>query len=174
MSTQLKNDPAAYTTQVIKQVINAWAAQSTSVTNFYNKYPDDAYEGQVSPGRNSAHYLLGHLISASDGMLPMFGLGERLFPQYEEWFSKNPDGTFSDIPSVTELKASWELVNKTLTAHFNATTTEAWLSRHTRVSEEDFEKDPLRNKLNVLIGRTTHISYHLGQLVFLKQSQPAL
>jgi len=42
-------------------------------------------------------------------------------------------------------------------------TSEDWLSRHTSVSEEDFAADPLRNKLNVLIGRTNHESYHLGQ-----------
>jgi len=39
-----------------------------------------------------------------------------------------------------------------------------WLGRHTAVSAEDFANEPLRNKLNVLMGRTIHESYHLGQL----------
>jgi len=39
-----------------------------------------------------------------------------------------------------------------------------WMGRHMSVSEEDFAKEPQRNKFNVLIGRTNHQSYHLGQL----------
>jgi hypothetical protein len=43
-----------------------------------------------------------------------------------------------------------------------------WFNRHTVVSEADFEKEPHRNKLNLLINRTNHLSYHLGQLIYLK------
>lgn len=46
-------------------------------------------------------------------------------------------------------------------------TPQQWMEKHSRVSEEDFTADPLRNKLNVLIGRTAHQSYHTGQLAFL-------
>jgi len=35
------------------------------------------------------------------------------------------------------------------------------------VSDEDFSKEPHRNKLNVIINRTNHMSYHLGQLILL-------
>jgi len=35
--------------------------------------------------------------------------------------------------------------------------------RHTAVSEEDFEREPHRNRFTVLLGRTTHLAYHLGQ-----------
>ena len=33
---------------------------------------------------------------------------------------------------------------------------------------EDFIKEPHRNKLNVLLTRTTHLAYHAGQLALLK------
>jgi len=46
-----------------------------------------------------------------------------------------------------------------------------WFTRHTSVSEEDFIKEPHRNKLNVLITRATHQSYHLGQLIYLKRNK---
>jgi hypothetical protein len=98
----------------------------------------------------------------------MFGLGEPLFPSFPELFSKNPDRTFADIPTIAELRQSWEIVNNTLATHFNNMQITDWLSRHTKVSEEDFAADPLRNKLNVLISRTIHIGYHLGQLILLK------
>jgi hypothetical protein len=45
--------------------------------------------------------------------------------------------------------------------------TEDWLSRHTAVSEEDFAKEPHRNKLNILVSRTTHLAGHTGQMVYL-------
>jgi hypothetical protein len=36
----------------------------------------------------------------------------------------------------------------------------------TSVSEEDFAKDASRNRFAVLLSRTNHLSYHLGQAVF--------
>jgi hypothetical protein len=40
---------------------------------------------------------------------------------------------------------------------------EDWLKKHTAVSDEDFVKDPTRNRLAILMNRTNHASYHLGQ-----------
>jgi hypothetical protein len=170
MNDLTMNDPAiASTAQVIKQVINAWASQNKAVTTFFNKYDDNVYYEEIAPGRNRPIYLLGHLISVSDGLLVMFGIGERLFPELEELFIKNPDKFFTDIPSLADLKGKWETINVALTAHFNKMTPDEWLGRHTKVSEEDFAVDPMRNKLNVLISRTNHQSNHLGQLYLLTE-----
>jgi hypothetical protein len=38
-----------------------------------------------------------------------------------------------------------------------------WLKKHAAVSEEDFLKEPLRNRLAILLSRTNHLAYHLGQ-----------
>ena len=40
-----------------------------------------------------------------------------------------------------------------------------WLQRYTAVSEEDFAKDASRNRFAILLSRTNHLSYHLGQAV---------
>jgi hypothetical protein len=40
-----------------------------------------------------------------------------------------------------------------------------WLQRHSAVSEEEFAKDPSRNRFSILLSRTNHLSYHLGQAV---------
>jgi len=165
MTDPIKKDPAE---QIITQVINNWKAQNKAITAFVNKYGDEVYLREVAPGRNRAIYLFGHLIAVSDNLLVMFGLGEPLFPSFVEFFLKNTDRTFTDIPTIAELRQSWETVNNTLAAHFNDMPVSDWLSRHTKVSEEDFAVDPLRNKLNVLISRTIHEGYHLGQLVLLK------
>jgi hypothetical protein len=40
-----------------------------------------------------------------------------------------------------------------------------WLQRHSAVSEEEFAKDPSRSRFSILLSRTNHLSYHLGQAV---------
>jgi hypothetical protein len=163
MKNQTNNPDLAFTEQIIKQVINTWTSRNKAFSDFFNKYPDQDYLNEVAPGRNRAIYLLGHLIAVNDGMLPLFGLGEKLFPELEV-FSSSPDKSFDVAPSVQELKKHWETLNTALTGHFNNMSAHDWLERHTAVSEEDFAKEPQRNKLNVLLSRTNHQSYHLGQL----------
>jgi len=153
---------------IIKQIIGSWAAQSKVVTDIFNLYEDEHYLNAVAPERNRGIYILGHLISASDGMQPLLGFGERSYPELEQLFSNSPDRTFEQIPSVNELKEKWSALNSKLQDHFSKLTVEEWLNRHTKVSAEDFATQPERNKLGVLLGRTNHISYHAGQLVFLK------
>jgi uncharacterized damage-inducible protein DinB len=156
-----------YTTQIIQQAKNAWTAQNKTVTKFFNKYDDAVYQKEIAPGRNRAVYLLGHLIAVNDGMIKLFGIGDRLYADLDETFIKAADKTVEHIPSVSELKQHWETLNEALTKRFDEMTTTDWMGKHTAVSEEDFVKEPLRNKLNVLIGRTNHQSYHMGQLALI-------
>jgi len=149
--------------QIIKQILNLWTSRNKAFTDFFNKYADKDYLNEVAPGRNRAIYLLGHLIAVNDGMIPLFGLGERLFPELEI-FTGNADKSFEINASVEELKTKWASLNDVLTTKFSKMTVNEWMDKHTAVSSEDFSKDPQRNKLNVLLGRTNHQSYHLGQL----------
>jgi hypothetical protein len=59
-------------------------------------------------------------------------------------------------------------VNEALQQNFAAMQPQDWFQKHTAVSDEDFAKEPHRNKMNVLISRTIHQAYHVGQLAFLK------
>jgi hypothetical protein len=36
------------------------------------------------------------------------------------------------------------------------------------MTDEDFAKNPARNKLSVLLNRTSHVAYHLGQMLLAK------
>jgi uncharacterized damage-inducible protein DinB len=166
-TTTIANPAGAQTTQIIQQLLNTWTAQANAITKFFDSHPESFYESEVAPGRNRAIYLLGHLVAASDGLFPLLGFGERNFPELEILFSTSPDRTFDAFPGLTELKQYWQTVNTALNAHFAQMSTTDWLERHTRVSAADFANEPTRNKLNVLISRTNHISYHLGQLVLL-------
>lgn len=51
---------------------------------------------------------------------------------------------------------------------FDSLKPEEWFEKHTAVSTEDFEREPHRNKLNIVVTRTSHLQYHLGQLQLLK------
>ena len=163
----MENNQASSTNQIIRQVINYWADRNKAVTAFFNKYSDDVYLKEVAPNRSRAIYLLGHLIAVNDGMLPLLGLGEKIFPAFDAIFLSVPDKSVPNLPSLAELKQCWEKLNATLADRFNKMGAEEWLSRHMSISPEDFKLDPLRNKLNVLINRTNHQSYHLGQLYLL-------
>lgn len=153
---------------LIKMIITAWDGQNNSLNKFLVSLTDEQLSKEIAPGKNTGIYLLGHLIAVSDGMLPLLGFGERLFPQLENVFIRNPDRSGMEKPSVAELKGYLEAVNAKLTEHIRATAAAEWFKRHTAVSEEDFVKEPHRNKLNIIISRTSHMSYHLGQLVLLK------
>jgi hypothetical protein len=67
------------------------------------------------------------------------------------------------VPSA--LKAASEDVAWWLTEALERLRPENWLEKRTAVSDEDFAKDPSRNRLAVVLSRTNHMSYHLGQIM---------
>jgi len=54
-----------------------------------------------------------------------------------------------------------------LSSRFQAMTEQDWLAKHTAITDENFQKEPHRNKLNVLINRLNHQAYHAAQLILL-------
>lgn len=152
----------------IKMVISNWEMQNTRLNDLLNTISEEQLARETSPGRNTGIYLLGHLTAISDGMLPLMGLGDKLYPQLQNIFVDNADKAGLAFPAVAELKAYWKEVNDILKKHFDAMQPEQWFERHNAVSEDDFAKEPHRNKLNILINRTNHQSYHFGQMMYLK------
>jgi hypothetical protein len=145
----------------------AWETQNERLTKLIDRLTEQQLGGEVAPNRNTGIYVFGHLIAVNDNLLPLFGFSERLYPQLDDIFLKNPDKSGIPKPTVSELKTYWLAVNAKLGEHMAATEPQDWLQRHTAVSEADFAKDPTRNKLNVLMNRATHQAYHLGQMVLL-------
>jgi hypothetical protein len=153
---------------IVKMALMAWNTQNSYLKNLIDSLPDEQLSKEIAPGRNTGIYLLGHLIAVSDGLFSLLGFGDRLFPALENIFIKNPDKSGLDMPGVAELKQNLEAINAKLSAHFKSSTTDEWLSRHAAISEEDFVKEPHRNKLNVVITRTNHMANHIGQMLLLK------
>lgn len=154
---------------ILKMALDVWNSHLTRTDKLFNSLTDEQLQNEVSPNRNTGVYLLGHLTAVHDNLFPLLGFGERLYPHLENIFIKNPDKSGIEKPAMDELRNAWQAVNTKLSQHFNALTFDEWFQKHTSVSEEDFKKEPHRNRLNVLISRTNHLAYHLGQLVFLKK-----
>lgn len=151
----------------IKMVISNWDLQVGRMNSVLAKLSDEQLSAPTAPGRNTGVYLLGHLAAVSDGMFTFLGIGERLNPAMDEIFLRNPEESDLEKPSIAELKEYWNKANAILSEKMSQVAPEEWFNRHTAVSEEDFAKEPHRNKLNIVINRTNHLSYHLGQLVYL-------
>jgi len=149
--------------------LDAWNIQIDRTNKLFNSLSDDQLGQEVAPGRNSGIYLMGHLTAVHDALFPLLGLGEKLYPQLDEIFIKNPDKSGLAKPEAKPLRNCWNDVNEKLEKHFNNFSIEEWFQRHTAISETDFEKEPHRNRLNVLLNRTAHLANHLGQLIFLKK-----
>ena len=160
---------ATETQLFIKMVLATWDGQLGRLNKLIDSLTDEQMMTAVAPGRNRGIYLLGHLAAVHDGIIPLLGLGEKLHPELEAIYLSEADQPGKDAYSLADLKKYWQEISHYLTAQFAAMSAEDWFSRHTAVSAEDFAKEPHRNKLNLIINRTNHLSYHYGQLIFLKK-----
>jgi len=152
----------------VKTVLDLWNSRIKATDEVFNKLTDEQLMQEIAPGRNRGIYLLGHLTAVHDRLLPLLNLEEQIYPQLDEPFLAKPDKAVAEIPSAKELRGYWNNVNSKLSNHFNNLKTEDWFLKHNSVSAEDFAKEPHRNRLNVLAGRTVHLASHLGQLVLIK------
>ena len=150
-------------------VLKSWHSTIKRADKQFESLSDEALKNEITPDKNRGVYLLGHLAAAHDMMLPLLGLGELQFPELTSSFIRTPDDANNDKFTVKQLREYWKIANTNLASKIEHLSPEQWLERHTSVSEEDFVKEPHRNKLNVMISRTNHVSYHLGQLILLNK-----
>ena len=148
----------------VQAAINSWRLVLEQASKTLSNLPDDQLLKEVAPGRNRLIYLWGHLTAIHDAMFPILVLGERLHPELDAIFVSSPDKAGAALPSAGELRKYWDEVNGKLLSQFATLSAYEWLQRHNAVSEEDYAKDPTRNRLAVLLSRTNHMSYHLGQI----------
>lgn len=153
---------------MIKMNLDRWYGAIKNWDTHLNSLTDEQLQKEIAPGKNRGIYLLGHLIAVHEDMLILLNMGEKLYPELHEPFIKSPDKTVAQIPSAKELRTYWTKQNEVLKQKFESLQPADWFERHTAVTDEDFVKEPHRNKLNIIITRTTHLTYHTGQLVLLK------
>jgi hypothetical protein len=149
--------------------LHSWEQAIKRASTLFDSYTDEELGAAIVPGKNRIIYLLGHLTAVHDRLFPLLGLGERLYPQLDEFFITNPDNIAAEFPPAAQLRTAWNTVNQRLTGLFRSWTPEEWLQKHQAVSDEDFAREPHRNRFSVVINRTGHVQYHLGQLAWFKK-----
>ncbi|HTA63821.1 MAG TPA: DinB family protein [Bacteroidia bacterium] len=153
---------------LVKSVLDSWNARIKEANNILDNLTDEQLQKEIAPGKNRGTYLLGHLTAVNDKMLPLLNFGPQQFSNLDDTFLSKPDKAVAEMPTAKELRAYWKSSNEKLSKHFDALKPDEWFEKHSAVSAEDFAKEPHRNRLNIVLGRTSHLSYHLGQLALLK------
>lgn len=153
---------------LVQMAIKAWDMQIDRTSKFIDSLNDASMMREIAPGKNRIIYLLGHLVAVNDNINTLFGSGERLFADYYDVFVKNPDRSDLPMPEAAKVREAWKASNAQLSALFARMSVDEWLSRHTSMTDEDLVREPTRNKLSVLLNRTSHVAYHLGQLKLVK------
>jgi hypothetical protein len=148
---------------LIDSALHGWKFNVERAEKLFGDLSRQQLEQEVAPGKNRLIYLWGHLTAVNDRLLPLLGIGERLHPEFDGMFISNPDKSVLLIVSEKSLKAAWQEINQKLWDGFAKFSVSDWAKRHTAVSVEDFEREPHRNRFGVLLGRTAHLAYHLGQ-----------
>lgn len=152
----------------VKMTLDRWNASLRSCDSILARLSDNELHQAVAPGKNRGIYLLGHLIAVHDDMIVLLDLGEKIYPELFEPCLKMPDRADAKIPDADVLRNAWIHQCAALDILFNKFTAEQWFEKHSAVTAEDFLNEPHRNKLNIVITRTSHLQYHLGQLRLLK------
>src|ERR1700680_2504547 len=143
--------------------LNGWKGNIERANKMFSGLSDQEVLKEIAPGKNRLIYLWGHLTPTQDAMILWLGIGQRLHPDFDVAFISNPDKTQAGIPPVELVRKAWREVSGRLFEGFADLSAADWLKKHGAVSEEDFAKEPLRNCLAILLSRTNHLAYHLGQ-----------
>ena len=97
----------------IKTALDAWNTYIDRTGRLFDSLTNEQLNQQVAENRNTALYLLGHLAAVHDGMLPLLGFQDRLYPALEAVFVKSPDRSGLEKPAADLLRQNWNEVNRT-------------------------------------------------------------
>jgi hypothetical protein len=157
-----------YKETAVKMALDRWYTQIKNFDTTLGELSDETLYKRIAPNKNRGIYVLGHLIAIHEDMVPLLNFGEKMYPELRDLFITAPDNEKTEMPSASDLRTYWKNVNNTLESKMKGLSADDWFERHSVVSPEDFAKEPHRNKLNIIITRTSHLSYHLGQFNLLK------
>jgi len=141
-----------------------WKAYNARMQKALDSISAQKFNEPIVANGNSPSWLFGHLADTDDKLLELFGIGKRLHPELEKIYHHERGKNQTGHLSKEELSAQWKAITSALDKAFDSWTEKEWMNRHTAVSEEDFAKEPQRNKLNVMLSRVSHKASHLGQI----------
>ena len=159
-------------TSLIDSALRNWRSNVDRAGKLFGNLSQGQLLQEVAPGKNRLIYLWGHLTAFNDALIPLLGFGSRIHPELDLMFVSNPDRTVPTILLGEDLKIIWQETSQILWTGFSKLSVTDWLQKHAAVSEEDFLREPHRNRFTILLGRTVHIAYHLGQAKLSERAQP--
>lgn len=145
-----------------------WNTYNSRMQKVFDSLDDNQFSRPIVEGSNSPSWILGHLVEEEDALLELLGIRQRVFPDLKTIYHHERETNQSGHLAKAELIQRWKAVSEELDRAFSSWSEKDWMSRHTRVSEEDFKMEPHRNKLNVVMTRLTHKASHLGQVAMMK------
>ena len=148
---------------LVDSALRNWRSNVDRAGKLFGNLSQEQLLQEIAPGKNRLIYLWGHLTASNDALIPLLGFGARIHPELDLMFVSNPDRTVPTILSGKDLKIIWQETAQILWTGFLKLSAAEWLQKHGAVSEEDFVREPHRNRFTILLGRTAHIAYHLGQ-----------
>jgi hypothetical protein len=151
--------------RLVDSGLRAWKLNADRMESFFHPLSEEQLEQEVAPGRNRLRYLWGHVAAVNDALFPLLGIGPRLHPALDAMFVANPDRPGPALLSGPELARASGEIDRALWSAFGRWSAAEWLAKHTAVSEEDFLREPHRNRFTVLLSRTAHTAFHYGQAI---------
>lgn len=145
-----------------------WETYNNRTEKVLDTISDEIFFKPITNEGNSPSWIMGHLADTEDRLLELLGIRERLFPELSTIYHHERDTNQSGHLSKVALIAKWQVISKELNNAFKNWSETEWLGKHTAVSEEDFKKEPHRNRLNVMLSRVSHKASHLGQIAMRK------
>src|SRR5437016_13509948 len=150
-------------TSLIDSALRNWRLNVDRAGKLFGNLSQEQLLQEVAPEKNRLIYLWGHLTAFNDALIPLLGFGSRIHPELDLMFVSNPDRTVPTILLGEGLKIIWQETSQILWTGFSKLSVADWLQDHGAVAEEDFLQEPQRNRFAMLLARTAHIAYHLGQ-----------
>ena len=141
-----------------------WDAYNRRMQKTLDTISEEDFNKPIVPGGNSPSWLMGHLADTDDVLLELFGIRNRVYPELAKIYHHERGSNQLGHLSKKELNTKWKAIVDELDRAFKSMSESDWHARHMAVSEEDFKKEPQRNKLNVMLSRVTHKASHLGQI----------
>jgi uncharacterized damage-inducible protein DinB len=141
-----------------------WDIFNRSMRKVLDTISDENFHKPIVNNGNSPSWLLGHLADTDDALLELFGIRKRMFPNLAKIYHHERGTNQSGHLTKEELSNQWNDIVGELDMAIKSYRENEWLSRHMAVSEEDFKREPHRNKLNVMLSRVIHKASHLGQI----------
>jgi hypothetical protein len=150
-------------TSLIDSALRSWRSNVDRAGKLFGNLSQEQLLQEVAPEKNRLIYLWGHLAASNDALIPLLGFGARIHPELDLMFVVNPDRAVPTILSGGDLTIIWQETSEILWTGFLRLSAADWLQKHGAISEQDFLREPHRNRFTVLLSRTAHIAYHLGQ-----------